>query len=63
MDRCLFALVNEGAQLLEEGIALRAVDIDIVYSERLWLPGLARRPDVLRRHGGAGPCSGAHPGI
>jgi 3-hydroxyacyl-CoA dehydrogenase len=31
LDRCLFALVNEGAKLLAEGIALRAVDIDIVY--------------------------------
>jgi 3-hydroxyacyl-CoA dehydrogenase len=31
VDRCIFALVNEGARLLEEGIALRAVDIDIVY--------------------------------
>jgi 3-hydroxyacyl-CoA dehydrogenase len=31
LDRCLFALVNEGAKLLREGIALRAVDIDIVY--------------------------------
>ncbi len=31
LDRCLYALVNEGARLLEEGIALRAVDIDIVY--------------------------------
>ena len=31
VDRCLFALVNEGAKLLGEGIALRAADIDIVY--------------------------------
>jgi 3-hydroxyacyl-CoA dehydrogenase len=31
VDRCLFALVNEGARLLGEGFALRAVDIDIVY--------------------------------
>jgi 3-hydroxyacyl-CoA dehydrogenase len=31
LDRCLFGLVNEGAQLLGEGIALRAADIDIVY--------------------------------
>lgn len=31
LDRCMYALINEGAQLLEEGIALRAVDIDIVY--------------------------------
>jgi len=31
IDRCIFALVNEGAKLLGEGIALRTVDIDIVY--------------------------------
>jgi 3-hydroxyacyl-CoA dehydrogenase len=31
VDRCIFALVNEGAHLLGEGIALRADDIDIVY--------------------------------
>jgi len=31
VERCIFALVNEGARILEEGIALRAVDIDMVY--------------------------------
>jgi 3-hydroxyacyl-CoA dehydrogenase len=31
VDRCLLALVNEGARLLEEGVAQRASDIDIVY--------------------------------
>ncbi|GAA4411549.1 fatty acid degradation protein [Advenella faeciporci] len=31
VNRCIFALVNEGAKILEEGIALRASDIDIVY--------------------------------
>ena len=31
LDRCMMALINVGAKLLEEGIALRAVDIDIVY--------------------------------
>jgi 3-hydroxyacyl-CoA dehydrogenase len=31
LDRCLYALVNEGARILEEGFALRAVDIDIIY--------------------------------
>ncbi len=31
LERCLYALVNEGAEILEEGIALRASDIDIVY--------------------------------
>jgi 3-hydroxyacyl-CoA dehydrogenase len=31
VDRCVYALINEGARVLEDGIALRAVDIDIVY--------------------------------
>ncbi len=31
VGRCIYALVNEGARILEEGIALRASDIDVVY--------------------------------
>ncbi|HSQ56752.1 MAG TPA: 3-hydroxyacyl-CoA dehydrogenase NAD-binding domain-containing protein, partial [Gemmata sp.] len=31
VERTIYALVNEGARILEEGIALRAGDIDIVY--------------------------------
>jgi 3-hydroxyacyl-CoA dehydrogenase len=31
VDRCIYALVNEGARILEDRIALRAVDIDITY--------------------------------
>ena len=31
VDRCILAMVNEGARVLEEGVALRAVDIDVVY--------------------------------
>lgn len=31
VERAMFALVNEGARILAEGIALRASDIDIVY--------------------------------
>ena len=31
LERCLYALINEGAALLEEGFAIRSVDIDIVY--------------------------------
>jgi 3-hydroxyacyl-CoA dehydrogenase len=31
VERCIYALVNEGAYILEEGIALRASDIDMVY--------------------------------
>ncbi len=31
VERCIYALVNEGARILEEGMASRAVDIDIIY--------------------------------
>ncbi len=31
VDRCILALVNEGARILEEGMALRASDIDVIY--------------------------------
>src|SRR5215831_15353476 len=31
VDRLIYALVNEGARILQERFALRAVDIDIIY--------------------------------
>ncbi|HEX7968601.1 MAG TPA: 3-hydroxyacyl-CoA dehydrogenase NAD-binding domain-containing protein [Stellaceae bacterium] len=31
VKRCIYGLVNEGAKILEEGIALRSSDIDIIY--------------------------------
>jgi 3-hydroxyacyl-CoA dehydrogenase len=31
IERIIYSMVNEGAKILDEGIALRAVDIDIVY--------------------------------
>ena len=31
LERCLYPLINIGATILEEGIALRASDIDLVY--------------------------------
>src|SRR5262249_58987922 len=31
VERTVYALVNEGAKILEEGIVRQAVDIDIVY--------------------------------
>jgi len=31
VDRALYSLINEGARILEEGIAMRASDIDVVY--------------------------------
>jgi len=31
LERCQYAVVNEGAKILEEGIALRASDIDVIW--------------------------------
>lgn len=31
IERCLYIMINEGARILEEGYALRANDIDIIY--------------------------------
>jgi 3-hydroxyacyl-CoA dehydrogenase len=31
VERCIYALVNEGARIIEDGIAQRSSDIDIVY--------------------------------
>jgi 3-hydroxyacyl-CoA dehydrogenase len=38
VERCLYAMINEGALLLEEGIALRASDIDVVYTAGYGFP-------------------------
>jgi 3-hydroxyacyl-CoA dehydrogenase len=31
IQRCLYIMINEGAKILEEGYALRAADIDVIY--------------------------------
>ncbi|MET0542775.1 MAG: 3-hydroxyacyl-CoA dehydrogenase NAD-binding domain-containing protein, partial [Variovorax sp.] len=31
VERCIYALVNEGAKVLEEGVAQRSSDIDLIY--------------------------------
>ena len=38
VERCMFQLVNEGAKILDEGIALRASDIDVVYANGYGFP-------------------------
>ena len=38
VERTVYALINEGANILEEGIALRAVDIDIIYLQGYGFP-------------------------
>ena len=71
VERCLFALVNEGARILEEGIAARASDIDLVflngyghpsqrggpmlYADTVGLPNLVRRLRQFATEPGADP--------
>ena len=62
LERCLYPLVNEGAKILEEGIALRAGDVDVVWVHGYGFPrhrggpmfwadgvGLGVIADALRR--------------
>jgi 3-hydroxyacyl-CoA dehydrogenase len=64
-QRLVFALVDSGARILEEGIALRASDIDVVYLSGYGFPrhrggpmfyadrvGLPRVVEALRRFHG-----------
>ncbi len=44
VDRCVYALVNEGARILEEGYAARAVDIDIIYINGYGFPAYRGGP-------------------
>ena len=66
VDRCILSLINEGTQILDEGIALRSVDIDVVYlngygfprtrggpmfyADTLGLPEVAKRVEALGWH-------------
>jgi 3-hydroxyacyl-CoA dehydrogenase len=38
LERCLFPLMNEGFRILEEGIAVRASDIDVVWTSGYGFP-------------------------
>ena len=44
VERIIYSLVNEGARILEEGYALRAVDIDIIYLNGYGFPAYRGGP-------------------
>ena len=44
VDRLIYALVNEGARILQEGFALRSVDIDIIYLNGYGFPAYRGGP-------------------
>ncbi|MET0290784.1 MAG: 3-hydroxyacyl-CoA dehydrogenase NAD-binding domain-containing protein, partial [Steroidobacteraceae bacterium] len=38
VERCIYSMINEGAKILEEGVALRPGDIDVVYTSGYGFP-------------------------
>jgi len=44
LKRCVYALINEGARILQDGIAIRPCDIDIVYINGYGFPEVTGGP-------------------
>jgi 3-hydroxyacyl-CoA dehydrogenase len=44
LDRTIFALINEGARVLDQGLALRAADIDVIYTSGYGFPAYRGGP-------------------
>jgi 3-hydroxyacyl-CoA dehydrogenase len=44
LERTIYALINEGARVLEGGFALRAADIDVIYVNGYGFPGFRGGP-------------------
>ncbi|WP_459617023.1 3-hydroxyacyl-CoA dehydrogenase NAD-binding domain-containing protein [Bordetella sp. 2513F-2] len=53
IERCLYPLINEGARILEEGIAYRAGDIDVVWTSGYGFPDFRGGPMFMADHIGA----------
>ncbi len=69
VERCLYSMINEGARILDEGVAARVVDIDMVwlhgfgfpawrggpmfYAQQTGLPAVLRAIDMYRERLGA----------
>jgi 3-hydroxyacyl-CoA dehydrogenase len=50
VERCFLALVNEGCEVLREGVAYRAGDIDIVYLYGYGFPAYRGGPMFWAEH-------------
>ncbi|HTB17057.1 MAG TPA: 3-hydroxyacyl-CoA dehydrogenase NAD-binding domain-containing protein [Bryobacteraceae bacterium] len=44
IERCIYIMINEGAKILEEGYALRAADIDVIYLSGYGFPAYRGGP-------------------
>lgn len=52
LDRCMFALANEGSKVLEEGIAARSGDIDVMYVTGYGFPAYRGGPMFFAKRSG-----------
>jgi 3-hydroxyacyl-CoA dehydrogenase len=55
LERCIYPMINEGAKILEEGIALRASDIDIIWINGYGWPAYRGGPMFYGDMMGLGP--------
>jgi 3-hydroxyacyl-CoA dehydrogenase len=49
LDRCLFSMINEGGKILEEGVAVRELDIDMVWLHGYGFPAYRGGPMYFAR--------------
>jgi 3-hydroxyacyl-CoA dehydrogenase len=52
LDRCLLSMINEGAKILEEGVASREMDIDMVWLHGYGFPAYRGGPMFFARTSG-----------
>jgi 3-hydroxyacyl-CoA dehydrogenase len=52
VERCIYSMINVGAQILEEGVALRPGDIDVVYTSGYGFPRFRGGPMFFADHVG-----------
>jgi 3-hydroxyacyl-CoA dehydrogenase len=58
VERCLYPLINEGARILDEGIAQRASDIDVVWVQGYGFPAYKGGPMYMADQLGAAEICG-----
>ena len=54
VDRCILAIVNEGFRVVEEGIAERASDLDVIYTSGFGFPSWRGGPMAYAQERGLG---------
>ena len=58
VERCIYALVNEGARIVEDGSAQRASDLDVIYANGYGFPAWRGGPMFFADRTGLGAILG-----